>query len=140
MRPPFPRPVQSEKSHDPAYRKTGGQTRRAAVPRTPRHARRAAISARIPCITTIVRTARIAAKSGTGPLVMTIIPERGGRRLLAEAQDAGAVLRAADVMQGMSGGRLMVTGTYDDTTPSHQLVGTAEMTDAVLDSLRANPT
>lgn len=77
----------------------------------------------------LTRNARISATSGTGPVVLSITPERGGRRLAVEAQDAGAMLRAVDVIQTMSGGRLVVQGTYDDTDPTHPLRGTAELTD-----------
>ena len=78
---------------------------------------------------TITRTARLSATAGTGPVAITLTPVKGGRKLAAEAQDAGALLRTLDVIQTMSGGRLLVTGEYDDADPAHPLRGTADITD-----------
>jgi hypothetical protein len=53
----------------------------------------------------------------------------GTRALTATAANAGDLLAGLDVVTSMQGGRLRVTGTYDDTTPDHTLDGTAELTD-----------
>jgi hypothetical protein len=52
-----------------------------------------------------------------------------GRRLLVKAADGGALLRAADVVGTIQGGRLSLDATYDDRTPSSPLTGTAELMD-----------
>ena len=49
------------------------------------------------------------------------------RSLTITAQDAGALLLALDVMEDMRGGRMSLTGTYDDSRPDHLLSGTAEV-------------
>ena len=60
----------------------------------------------------------IAAASGAGP-----------RTLSANADDAGALLRAMDVVRTMQGGRLTMSGVYDDNAADHPLSGTAEITE-----------
>jgi AsmA-like C-terminal region len=63
------------------------------------------------------------------PVSVQIAPDHGVRRLTASATDAGALLRASAVMNDLQGGKLSVTGTYDDAHPDHTLTGTAELTD-----------
>jgi len=53
----------------------------------------------------------------------------GTRTVTATAANAGDLLAGLDVVTRMQGGRLHVTGTYDDTTPDHTLDGTGELTD-----------
>lgn len=72
---------------------------------------------------------RMAAVAGSGPVSISISPQRGGRALDATAADAGAMLRTIDVMQTMRGGTLAIHGSYDDTRPDHPLTGTAEIAD-----------
>ena len=57
------------------------------------------------------------------------MPDKGGRSLIASADDAGGLLKALDVAENMRGGRLAVRGTYDDRAPGHPLVGTATVDD-----------
>ncbi len=77
----------------------------------------------------LTTSARLSASVGGAALNMSITPAPGGRRLVADAQDAGAMLRALDIIQSMAGGQLRVTGGYDDTTPAHALRGTAQISD-----------
>ena len=64
-----------------------------------------------------------------GPFSLQIAPEGTNRRLTASASQAGDLLRALDVTDTMQGGRLTVSGTYDDAAPGHPLSGTGELTD-----------
>jgi hypothetical protein len=72
---------------------------------------------------------RFDARAGREPIVLEIAPAPGGRRLTANAGDAGRLLRALDVMQTMDGGRLTVGGSFDDARPAQPLSGTAEIED-----------
>lgn len=78
---------------------------------------------------TLTTSARLSATVGTGPVALSLTPVPGGRRLAAEAQDAGALLRTLDIIQTMSGGHLTTSGIYNDTTDAHALRGTAELSD-----------
>lgn len=60
---------------------------------------------------------------------VTIEPQATGRRLTANAANAGALLKALDVIPDMQGGRLVINGSYDDAAPGHPLAGRAEITD-----------
>jgi hypothetical protein len=72
----------------------------------------------------------IAGRTGNNaPFSVQIAPDHGVRRLTASATDAGELLRVSDVMNDLQGGKLSVTGTYDDARPGHTLTGTAELTD-----------
>ena len=77
----------------------------------------------------ITKTARLSATAGAGPFSISIVPQQGGRKLTAEASDAGAMLYALDIIQSMKGGHLTVNGVYDDHDSSHTLRGTAEISD-----------
>ncbi len=77
----------------------------------------------------VTKTARLSATAGNGPFTISIMPQQGGRKLVAEAQDAGAMLYAFDLVQSMKGGHLNVDGAYDDSNASHMLRGKAEITD-----------
>jgi hypothetical protein len=77
----------------------------------------------------VTKTARLSATAGDGPFTISIMPQPGGRKLVAEAQDAGAMLYAFDLVQSMKGGHLNVDGAYDDSNASHMLRGRAEITD-----------
>ena len=69
------------------------------------------------------------AKQTPAPFRLSIVPERGGRRLRASAPDAGGLLRVLDVADDVSGGRMTIAARYDDTRDSHPLSGTAELHD-----------
>ncbi len=79
----------------------------------------------------ISRQARITARTGQngGAFDIQITPGGKGRTLSGTAEDAGALLIAADVIDDMRGGKLTLSGTYDDAAPGHPLSGRAEITD-----------
>jgi hypothetical protein len=54
---------------------------------------------------------------------------QGKRTLTMSAADAGELLAGLDLEKRMVGGRLSVTGSYDDTVPDHPFAGTAEIAD-----------
>jgi hypothetical protein len=53
----------------------------------------------------------------------------GKRTLTMTAANAGELLAGLDIVKRMVGGRLSVTGSYDDTVPDHPFDGTAEIED-----------
>jgi len=63
------------------------------------------------------------------PVTLRIAPQNGKRTLRATAADAGTLLAALDIVSRIQGGKLTVTGSYDDTVVEHPLVGTAEIDD-----------
>jgi hypothetical protein len=65
---------------------------------------------------------------GAEQIQASIRKEGNGRRLMVKAADAGAVLRAADVVKTIQGGHLSLNATYDDRIPASPLAGTAELT------------
>jgi hypothetical protein len=69
-----------------------------------------------------------------GPFQLSIVPDRGGRRLSGTAADAGGLLRALGVVPDLYGGHLTLGGQYDDgpigkAGPDHPLVGSVQITD-----------
>jgi hypothetical protein len=68
-------------------------------------------------------------RGGGGPFQFAITPVNGVRRLSVSAADAGGLLLALDVDDKVQGGKLTVTGSYDDRNPGHMLAGSAVMTD-----------
>ncbi len=75
----------------------------------------------------LTRTARLAGTAGDGAFLLSLTPIPVGRRLEGHAADAGGLLRALDVMQDISGGRITLSGVYDDTKPGHPLSGIADI-------------
>jgi hypothetical protein len=69
------------------------------------------------------------ARAAREPILLEVAPAPGGRRLTATAGDAGRLLRALDIMQTMDGGRLSISGTFDDRAADQPLSGTAEIED-----------
>jgi hypothetical protein len=63
------------------------------------------------------------------PVHLEIAADGGQRKATATAEDAGALLRGLDVLRRLEGGRLRVTGSYDDRDPERPLIGTAEIED-----------
>jgi hypothetical protein len=61
------------------------------------------------------------------PFSVQITPEKGGRRVIATAADAGDVLRGLDYVRIMEGGKLSLQGRYDDTLPERPLSGTLDI-------------
>jgi hypothetical protein len=76
-------------------------------------------------------------KGGGGPFTLTITPvgtpagtpEGRKRQLYGDTPDAGGLLLALDIDDKVEGGRMTITGDYDDTRPEHPLVGTAIVED-----------
>jgi hypothetical protein len=60
-----------------------------------------------------------------GELSASITPRPGGRAVSITAADAGTMLRALDVDDNLTGGRLQLDAAYDDTRPGSPLSGTA---------------
>jgi len=78
----------------------------------------------------IAQKLRLSARTGpNGRLTAAITPGAGERRLNVDAADAGALLAGLDVVKTMEGGRLTLSGRYDDTAPDRPLNGTAEIVD-----------
>jgi hypothetical protein len=64
-----------------------------------------------------------------GQFSADVTPRTGGRDVHVAADDAGLALRALDVADNLSGGRLQLDGAYDDTQPGHPLKGVATLTE-----------
>lgn len=79
----------------------------------------------------ITRNARITGRAGIGAFELSILPsgQPHRRSLTITAQDAGGLLAALDVTDKIRGGRLALTGSYDDSRTDHPLSGTAEIAD-----------
>jgi AsmA-like C-terminal region/Protein of unknown function len=65
--------------------------------------------------------------SSQSPIVVQIMPDKGGRQFTASASDAGQLLRGLDIVRTMQGGQLTVQARYDDTLPGRPLNGTADI-------------
>ena len=63
------------------------------------------------------------------PLSIRYEPAGGRHHLSATSPDAGAALRAFDIMDTVKGGTLTVTGESDDSIPQRPLIGKAEIAD-----------
>jgi hypothetical protein len=79
---------------------------------------------------------RIASAPGSAPGLapgsaqpLAQAPVGGKRTLTMTAANAGELLAGLDILKRMVGGRLSVTGSYDDTVPDHPFDGTAEIED-----------
>jgi len=71
-------------------------------------------------------TARLATQ---GSFKLTITPE-GQRRILSLTSDnGGELLRAFDVLKSIQGGKLSVTGAYENSRPGATLIGDATLED-----------
>ena len=78
-----------------------------------------------------LRRASVSGGAGSGQFQAAVQPRPGGRRLVAAADDLGAVLRDAGAWDGLRGGRLRIEGAWDDQRPDPVLSGSA-----VLDRFR----
>ncbi len=67
--------------------------------------------------------------AGGAPFQVALEPKAGARRLSVTTTDAGGVLQALDINDKMQGGRMTITGSYDDSRPDHPLSGTAVIED-----------
>jgi hypothetical protein len=74
----------------------------------------------------LIREAQIRA-GGAERVDFTIMPDAKGRRLELQAGDAGTLLRALGITGSLQGGRLQLTGQFDDSRPTHPLLGTARI-------------
>ena len=63
------------------------------------------------------------------PLSVRFEPDGSRHKLSVTSPDAGAVLRAFDILDTVKGGTLTVTGESDDAKPGRPLVGKAEIDD-----------
>lgn len=63
------------------------------------------------------------------PFHLAVKREGGGRSLVAQASDAGALARALGLLSTMEGGRLALHGRFEDAKPLHPLEGTLEIDD-----------
>jgi hypothetical protein len=82
----------------------------------------------------VVRAGSVAGRAGPrGNFEAQIAPAPpgtgAGRSLRLEAEDAGALLGAFDVLRNLEGGRLSVQATYAGNRPGAALAGTAVMND-----------
>jgi hypothetical protein len=78
----------------------------------------------------VIRQGRIAGRAGErGAFLLEITPEAGTRRFDLTAEDAGALLRAFDMVEDIEGGRLTVRATYAHDRAAAPLAGRAEMAD-----------
>lgn len=78
----------------------------------------------------VLREARFTGTAGpSGGFDVAVVPNGAGRDLRLNAADAGALLRAFDILQQVQGGRLAVNGHWARNLPDAPLTGTAEMTD-----------
>ncbi|WP_419899928.1 YhdP family protein [Roseomonas sp. USHLN139] len=77
------------------------------------------------------REARVTGQAGgaNGGFDITVTPVGNARDLRLNASNAGALLRAFDVLQTLEGGRLAVTGRWASNLPGAVLTGNAEMSD-----------
>jgi hypothetical protein len=79
---------------------------------------------------TVLRAVTLAGKTPDGsPFQLAVEPKPRGRTLTASTRDAGGLLRLFDIMDTMQGGRMTITGAFDDKRPDHPLSGTAEIQD-----------
>ena len=77
----------------------------------------------------VVRVARLDV-AGAVRLLATIGPggPNAGRVLRVTSEDTGSVLQALDLTDAIRGGRLSLTGQFDDRRADHPLAGNAELT------------
>ena len=80
----------------------------------------------------VVRQGLIEGRAGPGgPFRLAIAPGAtpgGVRQMTATAGDAGALLHQLDLVSGMQGGSLTLSGSYDDSRADHPITGQAELT------------
>ncbi|KAA2215128.1 YhdP family protein [Teichococcus oryzae] len=78
----------------------------------------------------IFREARLSGTTGEqGGFDLSIVPRGAGRDLRLNAADAGALLRAFDLLRQVEGGRLKLEAHWSGNAPGAPLNGTADMSD-----------
>ncbi|TDH61375.1 hypothetical protein E2C06_17195 [Dankookia rubra] len=83
----------------------------------------------------LLREARATGRTGSaagGEFDLTLAPQGQHRLLRLTAADGGALLQAMDLTDSIRGGRLSVSGNYDQLRPGAALAGTAELEQFVL--------
>ncbi|MBY0337603.1 MAG: DUF3971 domain-containing protein [Acetobacteraceae bacterium] len=77
----------------------------------------------------VVREAQFRGRTGRigGPFEIALTPRGEARLLRVEAEDGGALLRAAGLVESIGGGRLTLAAQYADSRPGAALTGTAEL-------------
>jgi hypothetical protein len=88
------------------------------------------VKAEIECTLALCKFANVSGTTDDGkPFSMRILRNpKATRQLSINADSAGAFLRAMNILDGMEGGALTVTGNYDDTTADSVLTGKAMIT------------
>ncbi|MBV8096400.1 MAG: AsmA-like C-terminal domain-containing protein [Acetobacteraceae bacterium] len=76
-----------------------------------------------------MRRLHLAGRIGSAPFALDISPNPAGRRVSAEAADAGRLLLGLSVIDRIEGGGLKVAAEFDDRQPTDPLAGTAELSD-----------
>ncbi len=82
----------------------------------------------------VLRQASLRGRTGPqgGAFELTVAPRGEGRSLRLTAENGGALIRAFDGLEAVEGGRLTVTGGWENNTPGTALTGTAEMENFVV--------
>jgi hypothetical protein len=78
------------------------------------------------------RTGGAPGTTTSGDFDLTLAPQGQHRLLRLTAADGGALLQAMDLADSIRGGRLTVSGNYDQLRPGAALTGTAELDQFVL--------
>ncbi len=76
------------------------------------------------------RSAELSARAAGGLIRAVVKPGQSGRDVLINADDAGTLLQALGVTQSMRGGRLRLTGWYDDRQADSPMQGRVEINDS----------
>jgi hypothetical protein len=75
------------------------------------------------------RSVAIEAVAGGKPVRIAVRSEGKERKLDVTSPDAGALLRGLDIIDNVSGGKLVLEGRFDDAKPGHPVVGMARTDD-----------
>ncbi len=75
----------------------------------------------------VIRSARVQVTGGVSMLGTITTTNADGRVLSITADDAGALLQALDIVDTIRGGRLVLTGRFDDRNVDHRLNGNADI-------------
>lgn len=76
------------------------------------------------------RSAELSARADGGPLRVVIRPGQGGRDLLVEAEDSGTLIAALGLSTSVRGGKLRMSGWFDDRRVESPLQGRLEISDS----------
>jgi hypothetical protein len=84
---------------------------------------------RLASLTGRTRTTNGDSLPGSGTFALSITPSGNSRKLSVSAKDAGGLLMALDVDDKIAGGKLAISGTYDDARQGNPLNGSATIDD-----------